>query len=143
MSDTIKEFRNEYFFLSNFYIKPFFYNGNKYLTVEHAFQAAKTVNKADHDKIMNCKTPLIAKQLGRKIKLVEGWDEIKNSIMLDILRCKFNDSVLKKWLIKTGDKEIQEGNFWGDKYWGVCLKTREGKNVLGKLLMKIRDEVKM
>jgi predicted NAD-dependent protein-ADP-ribosyltransferase YbiA (DUF1768 family) len=45
-------------------------------------------------------------------------------------------------LLATGDAEIQEGNTHGDLYWGVDLHTGEGENVLGKLLMKVREEVK-
>jgi predicted NAD-dependent protein-ADP-ribosyltransferase YbiA (DUF1768 family) len=37
----------------------------------------------------------------------------------------------------TGTEEIVEGNWWYDKYWGVC--NGEGENHLGKLLMWIRD----
>ena len=38
------------------------------------------------------------------------------------------------------DEELIEGNWWGDTYWGVC--NGVGENHLGKLLMKIREELK-
>ena len=58
------------------------------------------------------------------------------------LRAKFEQNILlKTFLIETGDQELQEGNYWNDKEWGVCLKTNKGKNKLGKLLMKIRKEL--
>lgn len=37
---------------------------------------------------------------------------------------------------------IQEGNYWGDTFWGVDLKKREGENNLGKLVMEIREKLK-
>lgn len=37
----------------------------------------------------------------------------------------------------TGDAELIEGNNWGDTFWGVC--NGRGENMLGKLLMEIRD----
>lgn len=39
------------------------------------------------------------------------------------------------------EKRITEGNYWNDKFWGVCLKSNQGQNHLGKLLMNIREEI--
>ncbi|CAM0109837.1 hypothetical protein VPH166E361_0119 [Vibrio phage 166E36-1] len=60
------------------------------------------------------------------------------------LRYKFSDTnpSLRSKLLDTSDVELVEGNWWGDKYWGVCLKTGEGENNLGKLLMKVREDLK-
>ena len=46
---------------------------------------------------------------------------------------------LKEKLLATGDRELVEGNWHGDKYWGVCLRTGEGNNHLGRMLMELRD----
>lgn len=54
---------------------------------------------------------------------------------------KFNKEPFKSKLIATGDLYIQEGNLWNDKFWGVCLKTNTGQNILGKLIMEIRNEI--
>jgi predicted NAD-dependent protein-ADP-ribosyltransferase YbiA (DUF1768 family) len=45
-------------------------------------------------------------------------------------------------LLSTGDELLIEGNTWGDTYWGVDLKTGIGENKLGKILMKVREEIK-
>ena len=61
--------------------------------------------------------------------------------MYSICRAKFtqNPDLLKK-LLDTGDAELVEGNTWGDKVWGVC--NDEGENRLGKILMRIRSEIR-
>jgi predicted NAD-dependent protein-ADP-ribosyltransferase YbiA (DUF1768 family) len=62
--------------------------------------------------------------------------------MEDCLRQKFNKEPFRSQLKATGDAIIEEGNHWGDKFWGVCLRTKEGKNELGKLIIRIREDLK-
>lgn len=132
---TIKLLRGTHFFLSNFSDSP-----KTPPTLEHHYQAAKTDNLAYKDMIMSAKTPAEAKRLARNAPIKPNWNEIKLKVMEDLLRKKFSDPTLKKKLIETGNEEIIEENWWGDKFWGIC--NNEGKNNLGKLLMKIRDELK-
>ena len=47
---------------------------------------------------------------------------------------------LKEKLLATGDKILIEGNTWNDDFWGKC--SDNGKNNLGIILMKIREEIK-
>ena len=61
--------------------------------------------------------------------------------MTNCLEQKFNIEPYKTKLIETGNKYIQEGNRWNDKFWGVCLKTNQGENNLGKLIMNIRAKL--
>ncbi|MFM7853305.1 MAG: NADAR domain-containing protein [Flammeovirgaceae bacterium] len=63
-------------------------------------------------------------------------------VMQGCLRDKFQQEPYKSLLINTGDLYIQEGNRWGDKFWGVDLRTGKGLNTLGKLIMEIREELK-
>lgn len=60
--------------------------------------------------------------------------------MYELLISKFSDPGLRDKLIATGDAELIEGNNHWDRYCGVC--RSEGQNKLGKLLMKVREEVK-
>lgn len=84
-----------------------------------------------------------AKRLGRQVQLRSDWQEVKLSIMEEIVRIKFTENEqLKKLLLMTGDAEIAEGNTWGDTYWGVDIRMGEGENNLGKILMKVRSELK-
>jgi len=147
MSEIINSFRNEYLFLSNFYRCDIIifssYNplAVPYKTVEHYYQASKATNITDHMKITNLSSAGAAKNFGRKIKLRDDWEDIKIDIMKKALKEKFSNPIFNKKLRETGTKILIEGNHWGDTYWGVDIKTGIGQNMLGKLLMEIRDEV--
>lgn len=136
------EFRNEYYFLSNFY--PSVVYG--YPTVEHAYQAAKTTDPAERAKIKAAKTPGDAKRLGRCVQLRRDWTAIREQVMETLLRRKFQSPALREALLATEEKELVETNSWHDLYWGTCncshCRGTDGRNHLGKLLMKIRDELK-
>jgi len=145
----INLFNGEYEFLSNFYFgkNKIFFEGLYYPTAEHAFQAAKTIIPGEMDLIRNCKTPGQAKRMASKktgkITLRPNWDSIKDSIMLIIVINKFKDPILEEKLISTYPKQLTEGNYWHDNYWGDCnceiCSCREGLNKLGNILMNVRD----
>ncbi len=137
----IKEFKGEYEFLSNFYSSWIELNGFAYPTVEHAFQAQKTLDEKQQKSIRLAVTPAIAKMRGRNATLRPDWEDIKISIMEDLIIRKFRIPRLKKLLLATRDQELQEGNWWHDTFWGIDTKTGEGHNHLGKILMKIRAEI--
>ena len=137
----IEKFRGKYYFLSNFSRIPVSLENITYPTSEHAYQAYKTKNLGEREKIAKLDTPAKAKKYGNKLILRENWDSIKLEIMENIIRQKFlqNPIYLKK-LLETGDAELIEGNTWKDTYWGVY--KGKGQNNLGKILMKIRQEFK-
>lgn len=143
--NMITRFRGEYQFLSNFYPVGITYENAVYPTVEHAFQAAKCVKESDREKIRNTQKPGGAKRIGRRVELRSDWENKKVSIMEQLLRNKFESTRMKKLLKDTDRKQIIEKNKWHDNFWGTCdcrsHKDKVGKNVLGKLLMKIRDEI--
>lgn len=132
--DLIDRFRGEYDFLSNFYLE------DDCTTVEHFFQALKTKDTAEQEKILNAPTPGSAKRLGRTVKLRSDWEEIKDDIMYELVRDKFEDPELAEKLLATGEAELIEGNTWGDTYWGVC--RGRGLNKLGRILMQVRAELR-
>lgn len=140
----INDFHSEYFFLSNFFEFPFWYRGRQWKTVEHAFQAAKCLNDADYDKIHNAVTPGEAKRIGRRVTLIPAWDYRRVDVMRDCLRMKFlqNDELMQM-LLDTGDEHLVEGNTWHDNDWGDCSCSKcagkTGRNMLGNMLMDIRD----
>ena len=58
-------------------------------------------------------------------------------------KMEFTQNEDLKWrLIGTGDAYLEEGNTWHDTCWGVDAKTGTGQNHLGKILMKVREELK-
>lgn len=68
MRYTINEFKDEYFFLSNFYEAKVEFEGIVYLNNEAAFQAQKCLNKEDRKQFANL-NPSEAKKLGRSVVL--------------------------------------------------------------------------
>ena len=115
------------------------YDGIKYKNSEAAFQAAKTLNLTMRKKISNY-NPSEAKKEGRRLLLRPDWEESKDRIMEEIVRAKFKQNPeLKSKLLATGSATLIEGNTWKDIYWGTC--QGKGENKLGKILMKIREEL--
>lgn len=136
-------FDREFRFLSNFAHSPLEYEGIPYLNVEAAFQAQKTMDMAERRAFSEL-NPSEAKRKGRHVQLRPDWEEVKESIMLDLIRIKFSDPKLKQKLVMTQHATLIEGNTWHDNTWGDCSCPRcsgvVGKNLLGKILMKVRAE---
>lgn len=139
----IDKFRGKYAFLSNFYPCFVYYEGIRYTTAEHAFQAAKTVDLDERLGFAVCPSPEEARKLGRKVKLRDDWNSIKLDVMRKIVSDKFFTNVsnidLQQMLISTGDMYLEEGNSHNDRFWGTV--KGEGENHLGKILMQVREEL--
>ncbi len=143
---AIEKFDGEFEFLSNFHQHPITIDGITFPTSEHAFQAAKTHDRATKLTIAAKPKPGQAKRAGGKRGIIKGdlfrqdWEQVKVSIMREILKLKFSDPTLKQALLATEDRPLIEGNIWNDTFWGVC--KGKGKNTLGKLLEEIRAELR-
>ncbi len=147
---TIDDFEGEYRFLSNFYKSPIEFDGITYPTVEHAYQAQKTLDNDLRLAVSELPTAGDAKRFGNTLKesgqLREDWEEVKVLIMTELCGIKFQISYFKKQLLLTGDAILIEGNTWHDNFWGDCVCKKclniEGKNNLGIILMAIREKIK-
>lgn len=138
----ITSFTGKYRFLSNFYFAPVTLDGMLCPSVEHAFQAAKTLHMGERRKVIDAQTPGIAKRMGRAVELRPDWEDIKIDVMRDLVKQKFiSTPALASKLLETSGSWLIEGNNWGDKFWGVCNESGEGLNWLGKILMELRDEL--
>jgi hypothetical protein len=140
MTQTIKEFQHEYRFLSNFWPASVQLQGLWFPTVEHAYQAAKTLDIREREAISYLSTPGEAKRAGRYLLIRTDWEEVRLTIMESLIRQKFRSPSLRQKLLETGNAKLEEGNRWGDRFWGIY--NRQGENHLGKILMKIRDEIR-
>lgn len=140
MANKISSFRGPNYFLSNFYPSFVEFEGLRYPAVEDAFQAAKTLDKNERIQFTIMPSPADAKRAGRHLKLRPDWEEVKIDIMYQIVKSKFSIPYLKSELLATGSAELEEGNTHGDRFWGTV--AGEGRNELGKILMKVRDELK-
>lgn len=136
----IGPFVGPYRFLSNFAEIAIRLPDGTYPTVEHAFQASKTDDPEERAWVRSSPTPAGAKQRGKKVRLRPDWETVKVAIMEELVRQKFRDPELRDALLATGEEELVEVNTWNDKFWGVC--KGKGENHLGKILMKIRAELR-
>ena len=139
----IDSFRGKYYFLSNFFPAEVTYNGLTYQNNEAAFQAQKTYSKEERIEFTTLE-PRDAKRRGRRVRLRRDWEQVKDRIMEEIVRAKFSQNEeLKEQLLATGDAQLVEGNRWNDRYWGVDIRSGVGENHLGKILMKVRSELRL
>lgn len=137
---AIIEFKGGNHFLSNFYPSNALMGGLAFPSVEHAYQAAKTLDMRQRALIANATSPGQAKRAGQKVILRSDWEGVKLGIMLKLVKQKFiADNVLREQLLATGESELIEGNTWSDTFWGVC--NGIGENHLGKILMRVREEL--
>jgi ribA/ribD-fused uncharacterized protein len=139
----ISKFEGKNYFLSNYAPARVKLNGLEFPTVEHAYQAAKTLEAGVREKIRGASTPGLAKKMGRKLDKRPDWPEVKVEVMRDLILQKFAQHPdLQKRLLATGDAELVEGNTWHDNFWGDCHCPRcaasPGQNRLGVLLMEVR-----
>lgn len=157
IAKRINGFQNEFRWLSNFFdIEPFKYGNLEFKNVE-TFYVAMKVSKNNTTRVrldntsfemtevntreyISTLTSGRAKQFGSTLSLRHDWEEIKLDVMEYALRIKFNQPMMREILLATRDIEIVELNWWGDVYWGVNM-SGEGENNLGKLIMRIRDEL--
>lgn len=140
MHDTIRQFQEEYRFLSNFYPVTMTYDNITYPSSEHAYQAQKCAHTQDKLKFIDISAGQ-AKRLGRKVECVSTWNDDRLRVMYNVLKVKFSNNELKRMLLDTGNKFIIEGNNWNDSFWGFDLKKQKGENNLGAILMQIRNEL--
>lgn len=141
MKEKINSFDEQYAFLSNFYPCKVVFEGIEFPSSEHAYQASKTLDHSIRVKVSKVVKAGDAKKIGRTIPLRNDWEKVKIAVMTRIIRIKFKNSKLRRMLLETGDAELIEGNWWGDTFWGVC--KRVGENHLGKILMRIREELRV
>ena len=138
----IKQFQKEFRWLSNFTPCTIILDGITYRSVEHAYMSAKSNDIEWKHFCRDTYKPGDVKKASKKIKLRDDWDNIKVDVMHRCIDQKFDQEPYRSKLINTEDQYIQEGNYHNDKFWGVCLKTDEGNNMLGKLIMWKRDKLK-
>lgn len=139
--ENIFGFFKEHRFLSNFHECEIEYDGIIFHSSEAAYQAAKTLDP-EVRKLFIHYSPSQSKREGQKIKIREDWENIKNDEMYRIVWIKFStNKELADLLIGTGERHLEETNYWNDKYWGADLK-HQGENWLGKILMKVRYELR-
>ncbi len=135
--------KDAYGCFSNFSAHPLRINNKVWKTSEHYFQAQKFAGTEHEEELRLVDSPMVVAQMGRSRQrpLRKDWEIVKDDIMREALRAKFMPNEdLKKILLETGDALLVEhtanDNYWGDGGDG------SGKNMLGKPLMELREELK-
>lgn len=135
----IAGFVGEYRWLSNFFMCRVEWEGRTYTSSEAAYQSGK-YPPAERD-VFTTLDPDPAKKLSRtKPYDTAVWEARKERTMREVVTAKFRQNrELADKLIATGDRLLEETNWWGDKIWGVY--QGEGENKLGKLMMDVRMQL--
>lgn len=128
-------------YMSNFYRARIFIEGKWWDTIEHYYQALKTCDLDEQDRVRKAKTPKEARELGQKVQLRSDFDILKDSIMKKCVLAKFvQHHDIREQLLATNDEILIEDSPV-DYYWG-CGADGSGKNMLGKILMEVRGELR-
>lgn len=141
--DYIGFYEREFYVFSNFSSFVMEWKGKLWPSSEYVYQSERFADEKTKEKIRNMRSSHEAFKFAQENKhlQVKNWDEIKVGVMKDILREKVKQHpyVMKK-LIQSGNKELIEDS-WRDDFWGWG-ENKDGKNMLGKLWMEVREEVR-
>jgi ribA/ribD-fused uncharacterized protein len=145
LSDPIYFYEREFYVLSNFSSFALSYDQRLFMTAEHLYHWWKFKDKDP----MKQRAIQLAMSAHDAFKLAErwkeyrreDWDEIKCQVMSLILHLKAEQhEYVRRKLLETGDRELIEDS-WRDDFWGWGP-NRDGKNMLGKLWMEVRQEIR-
>ena len=142
---------------SQWYPSIFVVDGVKYKWAEQYMMARKAELFNDNEalnEIMLAKNPRKIKELGRKVKNfdINVWNRNCERIVFEGNYAKFSQNyIFEKILLDTKDKMIAEASPI-DCIWGIGMAETDegvknplnwkGKNLLGKILMDVRDKLR-
>lgn len=136
----IAGFVGEFSWLSNYFEVPVTYEGRTYGSSEAAYHASKFPSE-ERDEFTTLGADASKKLSRRKQVDAAAWDARKERVMREIVWAKFSQNPnLAAKLLATGDRHLEELNWWGDKFWGTV--KGEGRNVLGQILMEARTRLR-
>lgn len=133
---------DEYGCFSNFSHYGFELDGKWWMTSEHYFQAQKFHDTKYEEIIRLLDNPMKVAEMGRNrnLPLRKDWEEVKDAVMKKAVLEKFKQNeTIRKVLLATGKDNIVEKTT-NDYYWG-CGEDGSGKNMLGIILMEVREEL--
>jgi ribA/ribD-fused uncharacterized protein len=144
MAQPIKFYKKEdkYYSFTNFAPIPITIDGKVWPTSEHYFQACKSLDANEREMVRRAKSPRDALDMGRNVKLRADWENKKDKVMMSILMAKFTQNMdARNELLSTYPHPLIEDSPV-DSYWG-CGSDGKGKNKLGKMLVIVRDHIRM
>jgi ribA/ribD-fused uncharacterized protein len=146
MSEEIYFYKStgQYGFLSNLYKSELEFEGETFPTSEHAYQRGKFNNQKHWDWVSQAPEPRFVCIVAHNLfpyDVVPRWSQLKLSRMRAVVRAKFmQNEDLREKLLATYPATLIE-NSKTDTFWGIG-KNGKGKNMLGKLLMEVREELR-
>ena len=137
-------YEQDFYVLSNFSAFSLTWRRSWFATAEHAYHWEKFIQWPRLQTLIRT-----AQSAHEAFKLAEehrderrpDWDEFKVDIMRSILCAKVaQHEYVRRKLLATGDRELIEDS-WRDDFWGWGP-NRDGKNMLGKLWMQVRQQLR-
>ena len=120
------------------------FEGRYFDCSEKAYQYGKPKDKNVADWLTDAPKPHLCALAAHALfafDIVENWNNIKVDRMREVLKEKFRQHTdLKEKLLATGDAILIEESK-SDAFWGTGKKGN-GKNMLGKLLIAVREEIR-
>lgn len=133
---------------SNLHRTPVTFEDQVFPTAEHAYQAGKAAKPAVRDWILSAPSPALVAMAAHGLytwDIVPTWSKIKFDRMRGVLRAKFSQHPdLLDLLLSTGNARLVEVGTTDNavnRLWGEV--NGKGKNMLGVLLMEVRDELRL
>lgn len=157
MKSNYTFFWETHYVFSNWHPAPFDMDGNHFSNSEQAFMYYKAKLFGDTksmEKILKSPDPRTVKKLGREVKGFDSkkWDDNKFQIMYDVNIAKFtqNSKMREKLMLTDGTQLVEASPY--DNIWGIGLDVNDakrldpkkwpGQNLLGKVLDKVREDLK-
>lgn len=138
-------YEQDFYVLSNFSAFTLQWKGRRFDTSEAAYHFEKFKDHAAGYALAIHEAPSAheAFKIAERFKADRrpDWDDVKVGIMRDILRAKVDQhEYVRRKLLATGTRELIEDS-WRDDFWGWGP-NRDGQNMLGKLWMEVRAELR-
>ena len=131
---------------SNLYRREVVFEGERFATSEHAYQAGKPRKPAVREWLMAAPSPALLAMAAHGLyywDVAPGWSKMKFDRMRSVLKEKFTQHEdLRELLLSTGSARLVESATVDNavnRLWGEV--NGEGRNMLGVMLMDLREEL--
>jgi ribA/ribD-fused uncharacterized protein len=132
---------------SNLFRRSIFFEEREFATAEHAYQAGKARRATVKEWLLSAPAPSLVAMAAHGLypwEVVPNWTEVKYDRMRNVLRAKFSQHAdLKEILLSTGNARLVEAGRVDNsvnRTWGEI--NGKGQNMLGILLMEVREELR-
>lgn len=140
-------YEQDFYVLSNFSAFNVQWNGLRFQTLEAAYHYQKFPGNDNYDVrelIMRATSAHNAMAIAKQHihARTDDWQDIKVTVMKTLMRAKLDQhEYVRQKLLATGNRELVEDS-WRDDFWGWGP-NKDGQNMMGKLWMEIRDEIRV